>query len=283
MAANTGIAGDRASPVPARSRPSRNRAQRFYATHERLILGICGILMVLIPWEILVRLGVVKAVLISSPTSVAATFIREMQRGTLWDDIAATLLVWVLGFSIASVVGILLGLIAGWYRRASLIAQPWLQVLYAAPDLAFVPIFILWFGLGLVFKVWVVFLGVIFFVTLNTIAGVHATEGRFLAVAKTFGASRTMTFRTIVLPGSLPYIMTGLRQASGRAIVGVVGAEFISSNQGLGFVISVSGQTLNTSRVMVGIILLATFGIVTSEILGRIERRFEVWRREVHG
>ena len=239
--------------------------------------------MVLIPWELLVRLGLVKAVLISSPTAVIGTLVREIQRGSLWDDIAATLLVWVLGYSIASTAGILLGLVAGWYRRARYVAQPWLQVLYAAPDLAFVPIFILWFGLGLVFKVWVVFLGVIFFVTLNTMAGVQATEGRFLAVAKTYGASRVQTFKTIVLPGSVPYIMTGLRQASGRAIVGVVGAEFISSNQGLGFVISVSGQTLNTSRVMVGILLLASFGIVTGEILGRIERRFEVWRREVHG
>ncbi len=223
-----------------------------------------------------------QAVLISSPTAVIGTFAREFQRGSLWDDIGATLLVWALGFSIASAVGILLGLVAGWYRRA-VHRPPWLQGLYAAPDLAFVPIFILWFGLGLVFKVWVVFLGVIFFITLNTIAGVQATEGRFLPVARTYGASRVLTFQTIVLPGSIPYIMTGLRQASGRAIVGVVGAEFISSNQGLGFVISLSGQTLNTSRVMVGIILLASFGIVTSEILGRIERRFEVWRREVHG
>ena len=285
MATGTRVAGGELSRVPARQkrRRGRGRLQRFYLDHERLILGVCGILLVLIPWELLVRAGLVKSVLISSPTAVGAMFVREFSRGTMWDDIAATLLVWSLGFSIASAIGILLGLLAGWYRRASYIAIPWLQGLYAAPDLAFVPIFILWFGLGLVFKVWVVFLGVIFFITLNTIAGVHATEGRFLQVAKTYGASRSMTFRTIVLPGSVPYIMTGLRQASGRAIVGTVGAEFISSNQGLGFLISISGQTLNTSKVMVGIILLASFGIVTSEILGRIERRFDVWRRDVGG
>jgi ABC-type nitrate/sulfonate/bicarbonate transport system permease component len=153
---------------------------------------------------------------------------------------------------------------------------------YAAPDLAFVPIFILWFGLGFIFKVWVVFLGVIIYVALNTIAGVHATEDRFLAVARTYGASRLMTFRSIVLPGSVPYIMTGLRIASGRAIVGVIGAEFISSNEGIGFLISISGTTLQTSRVFVGIILLAAFGVLLNEVLGRIEKRFDAWRREVH-
>jgi ABC-type nitrate/sulfonate/bicarbonate transport system permease component len=275
-----------ASPSSASKRPRRaprGRLRTLYEDQQRLILGICGILLVLVPWEIASRLGLVKTVLISSPSGVAATLVREFERGTIWAHISASLLVWVLGFAIASTAGIVLGLFAGWYRRARYIAQPWLQVLYAAPDLAFVPIFILWFGLGLTFKVWVVFLGVIFFITLNTMAGVQATEGRFLAVAKTFGASRSKVFRSIVLPGSVPYIMTGLRQGSGRAIVGVVGAEFISSNQGLGFMITVSGQTLNTSRVMVGILILATFGIVTSEILGRIERRFDVWRRDVHG
>ena len=223
-----------------------------------------------------------KDILISSPTSVAEAFVKEFARGDIWRHIWASLSVWLVGFSIASVVGILLGLAAGWYRRAGLITVPWLNFVYAAPDLAFVPIFILWFGLGFVFKVWVVFLGVVIYVALNTIAGVHATEDRFLAVARTYGASRAKTFRSIVLPGSVPYIMTGLRLASGRAVVGVIGAEFISANEGLGFFISISGTTFQTARVFVGILLLAGTGILLNEVLGRVERRFDSWRREVH-
>jgi ABC-type nitrate/sulfonate/bicarbonate transport system permease component len=255
-------------------------ARRRYRAHQPLILGIAGLALVLIPWELLVRLKLVKAILISSPTEVARTFVTEVQRGSLWEDIRATLFVWAVGFVLASVTGILLGLIAGSYRRASYIANPSLNDLYAAPELAFVPMFILWFGIGFTFKVFIVFLAAIFLVTINTIAGVHATESRFLAVASTFGASRLTIFRTIVLPGSIPYIMTGLRQGSSRSIVGVVAAEFISSNQGVGFLIIVSGQTLNTARLMVGIVLLATFGIITGEIFRRIEKRFDVWRRQ---
>lgn len=264
--------------------PRAKRVSRgFYARHQRLILGICGILVILIPWELASRFGLVRTVLLSSPTAVAARLFTDLVNGSIWDDIAASFIVWILGFSIASVVGIALGIVVGWYRRASYIAVPWLQVLYSAPELAFVPMFILWFGLGLAFKVFVVFLGVLFYITLNTIAGVHATEARYLAVADTYGASRGMVFRSIVLPGSVPYIMTGLRLASGRAVVGVVGAEFVSANQGLGFIIAVSGQTLLTSQVFVGIILLASFGIVVGELIGRVERRFEAWRPEVHG
>ena len=268
--------------APARNRPTRSRPVRWYLANERLILGIAGILLVLVPWEIAARTGLVKDILVSSPSSIAIAFREEFQQGQIWTHMWASFKVFAVGFALASVLGILLGLVAGWYRRARLVAVPWLQVVYASPDLAFVPIFILWFGLGLTFKVWVVFLGVIIFVTLNTIAGVEATEGRFLAVAQTYGASRLKVFRTIVLPGSVPYIMAGLRLASGRAIVGVVGAEFISSNEGLGFMITISGTTLQTSRVFVGIIIIAAFGVLLNELLGRLERHFDAWRRDVH-
>ncbi|HYI66406.1 MAG TPA: ABC transporter permease [Candidatus Limnocylindrales bacterium] len=280
MTAMTDAAAE--TPIKRRPRSGGTGLGRFYAEHQRLILGVAGILMVLVPWELVVRFGLVKEILISSPTAVAESFVTEFARGDIWRHIWASGRVWLVGYGLASVLGILLGLAAGWYRRAGLITVPWLNFVYAAPDLAFVPIFILWFGLGFTFKVWVVFLGVIIYVSLNTIAGVQATENRYLAVARTYGASRLMVFRSIVLPGSIPYIMTGLRIASGRAIVGVVGAEFISSNEGLGFLISISGTTLQTSRVFVGIILLAAFGVILNEILGRIERRFEAWRREVH-
>jgi NitT/TauT family transport system permease protein len=257
--------------------------RRWYFANRRLVLGILGLLTVLVPWEILARLKVLRSALTSSPTAVAQTFVTEFQRGSMWNDVSATLSVWVAGFIAAAVVGIFIGLVAGWFRHVSYVANPWLNVLYAAPELAFVPIFILWFGIGFGFKVFIVFLAALFFIAINTMAGVHATEQRFLEVAQTFGANRLKVFTSIVLPGSVPYIMTGLRQGAGRAVVGVVAAEFISSNQGIGFLIMVSGQTVQTSRVFVGIVLLAAFGIFTGEVLGRIEHRFDVWRREAQG
>jgi ABC-type nitrate/sulfonate/bicarbonate transport system permease component len=262
-------------------RPSRNGSRQWYESHERLILGIVGVSIILVPWELLSRFGLVRSVLLSSPSAVAGQFIRELQRGDIWGHIWVTFVVWAIGFSLAAILGILLGLLGGWFRRVGYVADPWLQILYASPDLAFIPLFIIWFGLGLEFRVWVVFTGILFWVAVNTMAGVRMTEQRFIEVAQTFGASQLVVFKSIVLPGSTAHIMTGLRQASARGIVGVVGAEFIAANQGIGYMILAAGATLQTARLFVGIGLLMLFGIVTNEVLTRIERLLEPWRAEV--
>jgi len=255
----------------------------WYDDHRRLVLGVAGILSVLVPWELLARTGAVKTILIGSPTRVVDAFVTELRVGELSTDFIATLQVWVAGYLLAAVVGVGIGLAAGWFRRVAFIAIPWLNVLYATPNLAFIPIFVLWFGIGVVFKIWIVFLGALFYVAINTIQGVHATERKYIEVAHTFGASRLKVFRTIILPGSVPYIITGLRLGASRALVGVVAAEFISANQGIGYLIGVAGQTLNTSRVMMGVVIIASLGIVTGELLRRVERRFDVWRPEASG
>lgn len=255
----------------------------WYRKNMRVVLGVAGILSVLVPWEAISRLGLVKVVLISSPSRVVGAFVSELQLGELGVDLSATLQVWLAGYLLAALVGVFIGLSAGWSRRVSYVAEPWLNVLYATPNLAFIPIFVLWFGIGFAFKVWIVFLGALFYVAINTLQGVRATEGKYLDVARTYGASQLLIFRTIVLPGSVPFIITGLRLGASRALVGVVAAEFISSNVGLGFLISVSGQTLNTSRLMMGTLIIASFGIVTGELLRRVEARFDVWRRDASG
>ena len=268
-------------PEPLAASVIRTSTRRRRGGRERLVLGVIGILLVLVAWELASRLGLVRAILISSPSAVAAVGWAELQRGRIWGDVWATVSVWALGFTVAAVVGVAIGLVAGRYRRAGYLADPWLNALYAFPDLALVPVFILWFGIGLTFKVFVVVLAAVFFVAVNTLAGVRSTERRFVDVARSFGAGRGRVFWTVILPGSVPFIVAGMRQGAARAIVGVVVAEFISSNRGIGYLISVSGATLNTPRLMFGIVILAILGIAVGELLRRVERRFERWRPEL--
>ena len=264
-------------------RTSARNLQRGYAlVSQRARYGVAGIVVILTIWEAASRTEFVKSVLISSPSAIASTAIEEFSTGAIWPNLEATLSVWVFGFALASILGIGIGLLSGRFRRFRYIADSWLNATNVAPDLAFVPILILWFGIGVTFKIVLVLLTGTFYVAVNTLAGVKSAEGRFLRVGNSFGASETRLLRTVTLPGSIPYIITGLRQGAARTIVAVIVAEFVSSNQGIGFMIALSGAYLDTAKVMFGILILAVLGMLVNEALGRIERRFDAWRPHVH-
>jgi len=245
---------------------------------EQLRYGVVGVVGVLAIWEGISRLGLVKTVLISRPSEVVAAAIQEFSSGSIWPDIEATLLVFCIGFSIVSVLGIGIGLGGGLFPRFGWIADQWLNASNVVPDLAIVPLLIVWFGIGITFKIVLVVLVGTFYVAINTLAGVKSAEGRFLSVSRCYGASRMRLVRSVILPGSLPYIVTGLRQSAARSIIAVIVAEFVSGNQGIGFFISLSGSFLETDRVMFGIVLLGAFSICLNEALGFAERRFDKWR-----
>jgi ABC-type nitrate/sulfonate/bicarbonate transport system permease component len=252
--------------------------RRWYLRHKRLVLGLTGFVGVLVIWEFAVQVGWLKAVLLSSPSRIFAAGVFEVRQGTLWGHIGVSALEFVLGFTAATLIGVAIGLVAGWFRRANYIVDPWLSALYATPDVALVPLIILILGIDLPAKVFVVFLTSLFSIAVNTMIGVQNADVRFLEVARSFGASQLRLFRTVVVPGTVPYILTGLRLAAGRGLVGVVLAELIAANQGLGFIINIAGATLNTSRLMLGVIILGIFGVLLGEGLRYLEQRFEVWR-----
>lgn len=197
--------------------------------------------------------------------------------GSVWPHLRATFQIWFAGFAIASLVGILIGLLAGTFRPLQALANPWLNVMDSLPDLALIPIFILWFGIGAEFKIFLVFFSCLFFVAVNTMKGTEIIARQYDEVARSLGPSRLLHFRSILLPGSFPFIITGLRQGAARGLVGVIVAEFVSAQAGIGFMISVAGATLNTERVMFGIFILAIAGIGVGELLGRIEKRYQAW------
>ncbi|HEY3522735.1 MAG TPA: ABC transporter permease [Candidatus Limnocylindrales bacterium] len=259
--------------------PARAGRFRMRPGLERVVYPLGLAITIIVVWEIATRGGFIKRILLAPFSAVVGSLWDGfVVRGWLWPHIAATASVWIVGYLLAVAAGIAVGLLVGMSSRASKIAQPWLNAIYVTPDIALVPIFIIWFGIGFQFKIWYVFLAGFFFVAVNTLTGVKASEGRYIRVARHFGASRRKMIATVILPGSLPYIITGLRQAAGRSLVGVVAAEFVASNTGLGFMVSVAGQTFDTARVMAGIIILVVAGIGTAEILRRVERRFDRWR-----
>jgi ABC-type nitrate/sulfonate/bicarbonate transport system permease component len=245
---------------------------------ERLVFGVIGFVVVLGLWEAVSVLGLVKKVVLSSPTLIFNAAVTDISNGVIWPHLQASGTEYILGFLTALVIGVPVGLAIGLFRRLNYLLDPWLSAIYATPTVALVPLIIIVLGIGLESKVFVVFLEAVFVVVVSTMAGVHAADANFHDIAESFRASRWMRFRSVVLPASVPYILTGARLGTGRALVGVVVAEFLASNGGIGFYISLNGSLLQTARVYFGIVLLGILGVVLGEAVRTIERRFERWR-----
>jgi NitT/TauT family transport system permease protein len=272
------------------------RAERsFYQAHERAILGGAMVVLFLLAWEGLERgwwaellrpiLGAsaerfqLKPIFISSPTLVAQTAFRMFfVTGEIWRDLAWSSVGYGLGLALAIVVGVPLGLAAGWYRRFSYAVEPFLSAFNATPQVAFLPLIVVWVGTGLGARVLIIFLLAVLPIAINAHAAVRTTDPRLVRVASSFGASDWRLFRTIILPGALPFLLAGFRLAVGRGMIGVVVGEIYGSASGIGAMINQAGARFQTDKVFVGVLTIVTAGVILVEIVQHIERRLDVWR-----
>src|SRR5206468_9135363 len=156
--------------------------------------------------------------------------------------------------------------------------DPFITFLYATPRIVLLPLFIIWFGIGVESKIAVVFLGAIFAILINTTAGVRNLDANLVKVARSFGASDFQLFRTIALPGSVPFILTGLRLGLGHALTGVVVGELVAAQAGVGLMMATAGATFQTSKVFVGLVIVASTGVIMTYALSKIEQRFQSWK-----
>jgi NitT/TauT family transport system permease protein len=249
---------------------------------ERLVYGLIGLVVVIIVWEATARMGLYKQSLMSLPSSILRVAIEDTTNGSIWPHIWVSGQEFAIGFVAALLVGIPLGLAIGLFRRVDYTLSGLLAGLNATPNVALIPLIILLFGLGLEAKAVVVFLSAFFAIVVTTFTGVQATARRHLEITRSFGGSPWLAFRSVVLPSTLPFIISGIRIGAGRALVGVVSAEILSANVGLGFYIAIKAQFLDTARAMFGIILFGLFGLLLGEGVRAVERRFEAWRPELH-
>jgi NitT/TauT family transport system permease protein len=196
-------------------------------------------------------------------------------------DLATSASEFAIGYVMAIAIGIPIGLAVGWSRRLYYFLSPLIHTLNVIPRITLLPIIIIWFGIGIWSKVIVVFLGAVIPIMISTYGGVRASEERFMRVARSFGASTPMVFRTIVLPGTVPFIFSGLKYGTGRALLGVVVGELYAATAGIGYFIASAGNALQTDKMLVGVAIVIVAGLATTGVLDRIERRFDIWRPRI--
>jgi ABC-type nitrate/sulfonate/bicarbonate transport system permease component len=269
-----------AQPHVKSEAPVRPR-QSFFQKYEGTILGGIAVLIVLGVWQaIWSYTDWISPLFFSGPSAIAKQFWISLTQGNLLADLAFSGKNFAIGFGIALVTGVVLGVIVGWYRRIRLILDPFLNALYAAPRIAMMPLIIIWFGIGMWSKVFIVFLSAFFPILVNTVAGIRNMDRDLLRAARAFCASDWQIFKTLAIPGSVPFILTGVRQGVAVGLIGVVVGEMLGSSEGVGFMVAYGGQTFQTDTLFVGFVIIAFAGILLTSVAERLERRFSRWRPE---
>ena len=259
-------------------------APSLFRKHMALFVGTGAVIVVLALWELWWQSGRISPLFFSGPSAVARRFAHELVNGNLLADMAYSGRNFAVGFALACVVAIPLGILLGWYRHFRMLVDPFLNAFYATPRIAFIPLIIIWFGIGMWSKVFIVFLAVLFPVLINTIAGVKNLDPDLLKAARAYCALDRQIFMTIALPSSVPFILAGVRQGVAHGLIGVIVGELFAGNEGIGFMIAYAGQTFATDLLLCGVLITATAGMVITAIADRIQRHFSKWRpNEVGG
>jgi len=273
---------------------------RFYLRHERAILGLVALLAVLILWEGLGRgwwadllsplIGRsaealrLKPIFISSPSAVAAAaWSLFVTTGKIWPHLAASGIELALGLGLAVLVGVPLGLVCGRYRLVSHAVAPFVSALNATPQVALLPLVVLWIGTGLAARVFIIFLLTVLPLFINAHAAVRTVDPKLLTVARSFAASEAFLFRSIIVPSAVPFLLAGLRLAIGRGMIGIVVGELTGAAIGVGFLINRAGATFETDVVFVGVFTIVAAGLVLTDLVRRIESAVGVWRAPIEG
>lgn len=241
-----------------------------------------GILILFGAWELLPRIGVIKANFLPPFSQVLSTLSTLVITGELTRHILVSLQRALVGFGLALAINIPLGLAIGWYKGVERSVDPVLQVFRQTSGLALFPLFILFFGIGEVSKVAIIAYACQWPILLNTVSGVKDVDPLLIKSARSMGASNFELFTKIVLPSAIPSIATGVRLGASTAVVLLVAAEMIGASAGLGFLVLDTQYKFEVPKMYAAIISIALLGLATNYIFVWLERRMTAWKEQVH-
>jgi NitT/TauT family transport system permease protein len=250
----------------------------FLKRNTERMCGITAVVLFLSLWEWAGTSGAVNPLFSSSPSRIVNAFVKLVASGELGYDCLISAREFVFGFALAIIIGIPFGILMGWYRPVEAVLDPFVNFFYATPRVALLPLMIIWLGIGINSKIAIVYLGAIFAILINTITGMKTLDESLLKAARSFGATDYQIFKTIALPGSVPYVLGGIRLGLGHALVGIIVGELYAATAGVGYLIAVAGNTFQTDKVLVGVVIIAGAGMAITAGFKRIEDHFEKWR-----
>lgn len=262
----------------------------------RWLEGAAVPVLLLALWQAVAMLGWVNPQVLPSPVAVAVRWWQYLAPTQAWDPTQGSHLAWLFsgellrdaagslyrvltGFLLGSILGLPLGLLMGANERVFKLMNPLLQVLRPIPPIAYIPLAILWFGLGNPPAIFLIVIGAFFPVLMNTIAGVRHVDGIYLRAARNLGASQMTVFRRVMLPAATPYILTGMRIAIGTAFIVVIVSEMIAVNNGLGYRILEAREYFWSDKIIAGMFTIGLLGLGIDLVMSRINNHLLRWHR----
>ncbi|HEY3640460.1 MAG TPA: ABC transporter permease [Xanthobacteraceae bacterium] len=254
---------------------------RLAARRRDRILSIVSPLGLLLAWELAADAGLIDTRFFPAPSSIIAKLVEMARSGELTENVLISLQRIVLGFLIGGVPAIVIGIAMGIWRPVRALVDPLIVATYPIPKSSLLPLILLIFGLGEMSKVMMVAIGVFYPMAINATAGVLQINEIYLDVGKSFKASPWDTFRTIALPGALPFIMTGVKLGAGLALILIAVAEMVGAKSGIGYMIWSAWETFAVAKMYVGLFVIALIGFAISLLLNEIERRVIRWKPDI--
>jgi ABC-type nitrate/sulfonate/bicarbonate transport system permease component len=241
-------------------------------------LGVIGVVLFFLAWELSTRFEILNPFFFPPFSKIIAKGYELFANGSIWEHLWFSLTNFAIGFFVSVVLGVIIGVPMGWYKGISKTFDPLLSGIYATPLIALLPLIIMMFGLGSISKIIMTVLAAVFPILINTMVGIANTDHRLITMARAFGAKDRHIFLKVALPGSLPYIVAGMRVALGRALVYIVVAEQYGAAMGLGYLSSLAVQRFQMAAMFVPIVIIAGLGAGLNELLKTFERRLEKWK-----
>jgi NitT/TauT family transport system permease protein len=258
------------------SADARPAGPKWWVRHPNIVRSL-SVIVFLMVWEYLGRK--IDPLFLAPPSRIFDAAVQLTESGELGKALLATLYPFSIGMVISIVGGVVLGIGMAQWRLFEYIVDPFVNAFYAIPRIALVPLIMLWAGLDTTGKVVILVSNAIFPVIINTYAGIRDVRGSILEVGKAYGATKAQIFFKILLPSAVPFIMTGIRLTVGQAIIGIIVAEFLTAQTGLGGMIVYYANLFATAKLFVPIIVIGVLGVGLTELVQLVERRFSRWRK----
>ena len=277
---------DETTATTANRRAATNRvdrtasAGRLGVNWQSWLVILPGLLTIIL-WELAAWHWPIVAKLVSQPSDIALGVVDVVKSGSIWPHLQATLTEMAVGYVIGAVTGVVLGLLFGRIKLLGDIFNPYITLFNGIPKVALAPVFVIWFGIGLMSKIAIILTMVFFVVFINTFAGLRSVNEEYVSIVRIMGASSLQVIREVFLPATVPYILVGLRAGIPFAVIGAVVGEFIAATKGLGYFINYHQGTFDTTGIFVGVTILALLVVVLDWLLSIVERRLLKWRPEV--